>query len=86
MTRDFGSGLTYDELVGFYAFEIQGIALPNDAMGRAISKAVTILIEAGFGQYVLAELWGDGHSVWQTVDGKKIVVVGPTGQLSVTQD
>jgi hypothetical protein len=83
MVRDLGSGLTYDDLVGLSALEINRLHLPNDDLGAAIHKASQILTDKEFGKYILMELWGDGHSVWQANEKGQVVVVTPTGQLSI---
>jgi len=86
MARDFGSGVTYDDLVGLTAMAVNRIHLPNEDLGTAIHKASQILIEMEFGHYLLLELWGDGHTVWQTGERGRVVVVSATGQLLFKQD
>ena len=82
MTRDFGSGITFDDLIGLTALTIDGLQLPNDELGCAIKKASRIMVEKEFGRYHLMELWGDGHSVWQVGEEGQVVVAAPTGQLT----
>ena len=82
MIQDLGSGLTFDDLVGLSALEIQRLGLPNEDLGAAVHRASQILIEKEFGTYFLMELWGDGHSVWQESEKGQVVVVNPTGQIS----
>jgi hypothetical protein len=86
MVRDFGSGMSIDELIGISAWDIRSIALPNDTMFDPIKKAVTIIVDHGFESYMLAELWGDGHSVWQQSETDQVIVVTPTGQLICSRD
>jgi len=85
MIQDLGSGLTFDDLVGLTALEIQRLGLPNEDLGAAVHRASQILIEKEFGTYFLMELWGDGHSVWQESEKGQVVVVNPTGQISNQQ-
>ena len=86
MTYDLGSGLTFDDLVGLTALEIQRLSLPNEKLGVSVHKASQILVDKEFGSFFLMELWGDGHSVWQESENGKVVVVAPTGQVSIRQD
>lgn len=83
--KDYGPGLTFDDLVGLTAFEIDRATLPNDNLSAVIQRASQKLIENELGRFVLMELWGDGHSVWQTSEDGDVVVVTPTGQLSIKQ-
>jgi hypothetical protein len=85
MIQDLGSGLTFDDLVGLTALEIQRLGLPNEDLGATVHRASQILIEKEFGTYFLMELWGDGHSVWQESEKGQVVVVNPTGQISNQQ-
>ncbi len=82
MVQDLGSGLTFDDLVGLSALEIQRLGLPNEDLGAAVHRASQTLIEKEFGTYFLMELWGDGHSVWQESEKGQVVVVNPTGLIS----
>lgn len=85
MTHDLGSGLTFDDLAGLTALEIRSLGLPNENLTVAVHKASQILIEKEFGTYLLMELWGDGHSVWQESEKGQVVVITPTGQISINQ-
>lgn len=85
MTHDLGSGLTFDDLVGLTALEIRRLRLPNENLGVAVHKASQILIEKEFGTYFLMELWGDGRSVWQESEKGQVVVITPTGQISINR-
>ena len=86
MMRDFGSGLTFDDLIGLTALEISRLILPNDDLGMAIQKASQLLLVNQLGKYLLMELWGDGHSVWQTGKGGNVAIVSPTGQLTIDRE
>lgn len=83
--RDFGSGITFDDLIGLSALEISRLILPNDDLGVTIQKASQLLLVNQLGTYLLMELWGDGHSVWQNGKGGRVAVVSPTGQLTIDQ-
>ena len=85
MIHDLGSGLTFDDLVGLTALEIKRLGLPNERLGVAVHKASQALIENEFGTYVLMELWGDGHSVWQEGEKGQVVVITPAGLISINQ-
>ncbi len=86
MPRDYGSGMTIDELIGMNVIAIHGLDLPRESLYKAINKATGLLMGEGFEMLVLVELWGDGNSVWQDPDTKKVVVVTPDGQLNQSQD
>ncbi len=81
MQRDFGPGLTIDDLIGLCAGDIRSIRLPNEAVYQHLEKAVQILIEQDLTDYVLMELWGDGHSAWQGPIKENVLLVRPTGQI-----
>ena len=85
MRHDFGTGMTFDDLVGISALEIERLHLPNENLGVAIHRASQILVEKEMGTFFLLELWGDGHSVWQESEDGRVVVISPTGQLSGKQ-
>jgi len=86
MPRDYGSGMTIDELIGMTVLAIHGLDLPRESLYRAIRKAIRLLMGKGFEMLVLVELWSDGNSVWQDPDTEKVVVVTPDGQLNQSQD
>lgn len=85
MQRDFGPGLTIDDLIGLRADDIRPIPLPNEAVYRHLSQAVDLLAEQGLGNYTLMELWGDGHSAWQGPDMDEVLLIRPTGQFVTRQ-
>ena len=86
MPRDYGSGMTIDELIGMTVLAIHGLDLPRESLYSAIRKAIRLLLGKGFEMLVLVELWSDGNSVWQDPDTEKVVVVTPDGQLNQSQD
>jgi hypothetical protein len=78
---DFGSGLTVDELIGWPAAAIAVRKLPDGESFKTVGDSALILMEKGFGEYLLSELWGDGHCVWQHPDTGQTALVTPTGQV-----
>lgn len=85
MTQDFGPGLTIDELIGLCAWHIHALKLPPEPIFQSAERAAAVMINAGLENYVLVELWGDGHSVWRQIETKIPVVVTKTGQINHTQ-
>jgi hypothetical protein len=85
MQRDFGPGMTIDDMIGLRSNDIRSIQLPNEAVYEYLDRAVQILTEQDLGDYVLMELWGDGHSVWQGPGEEDVLLIRPTGQV-VTRD
>ena len=81
MLRDFGSGLTVDELIGMTAWDISHLSLPPSDIFQSVSQAAKVMIGSDLRWYVLMELWEDGHSVWHSIKASKPVVVKPTGQI-----
>jgi hypothetical protein len=81
MKRDFGPGLTIDDLIGLCAEDIQSIKLPNEEIYKHLGQAVGLLVEQDLQDYALMELWGDGHSVWQGPGRDDILLIRPTGQF-----
>lgn len=81
MIRDFGSGMTIDELIDMRAVDIYTLKLPSENAFRFIRKASAAMVEAGLPNAVLKELWGDGHSVWLNLATDRPVVVTPSGQI-----
>jgi hypothetical protein len=81
MVRDFGPGMTADELIGMPAWHISRLTLPpGDAFALAQGAAHTLVREDG-GSYLLEELWADGHSVWRDPETRVPAVVKPSGQI-----
>ncbi len=81
MVRDYGAGLTVDELIGMSVWQIAHLTLPIGNVFRIVKSATEILSEANLESLILVELWEDGHSVWQDIQQHAPVVVTPTGQL-----
>lgn len=85
MVRDFGPGLTVDELIGMPAWHIDKLKLPPGEVFKAASLAARIMVEEDLESHVLVELWEDGHSTWDSNHKGNPVVVTPTGLLIRTQ-
>lgn len=81
MQRDYGSGLSIDDLIGLSAGRIKMLSLPNEALYQALQRTAGLLVDRGNGYFMLAELWGDGHSVWYGLDEDDVLQVTPTGQI-----
>lgn len=81
MVRDYGAGLTVDELIGMTVWQITHLTLPSGEVFRTVNLATKILLDANLESHILVELWEDGHSVWQDIQQHKPVIVTPTGQL-----
>lgn len=81
MDRDFGAGLSVDELIGMTAWLIIHSGMPKGKVFRTAIKAAQIMVDAGMAFHFLVELWEDGHSVWVDPETKQPVVIRPTGQL-----
>jgi hypothetical protein len=82
MTRDFGPGMTIDEIIGLSAWHINTLELPPEPIFESADRASSVMMEAGLDDYILTELWGDGHSVWRNMQSEKPVVVSSTGQIN----
>ena len=82
LNRDFGAGQSVDELIGFSAWFIYHLALPDQAVFRTTMNAAAELVNADAGSLLLLELWEDGHTVWMSPSTKKPVVVTPDGQMN----
>ena len=83
--RDFGAGLSVDELIGLSAGQIAGFRLPADQAFHHALEAASIMITAGLASHLLMELWEDGHSVWIDPVKGLPVVASPDGKLTRTQ-
>ncbi len=81
MQQDFGSGLTIDDLIGLPAKRIGMLSLPNEAIFGSLRRSAGLLADLGKGHFVLAELWGDGYSVWTGERAEDVLQVTPTGQV-----
>lgn len=86
MVRDFGAGLTIDELIGMCAGDIDALALPNEKVFSQLKSAAAILCGQDFGDYRLMELWGSGESVWMGANQSEVVQISPSGQIRSTGD
>ncbi len=86
MTIDFGAGLSVDELIGWPVYEIAVRKLPRGKEFNAVGVAAATLLEGGFGNYILMELWGDGHSVWRQPKTGQTLLFTPTGQVIYHRD
>ena len=86
MIRDYGAGLTIDELIGMKARDIVSITLPNEVGFVSLKNAVQALCDRGYENYSLMELWGNGESVWMGAGPKDVVIAWPSGQIRASQD
>lgn len=85
MLRDFGSGLTVDELIGIPAYHIDKMNLPPEEIFQKIKSAAGEMVKADLESFILMEIWEDGHTVWHSIRGEKPAVITPTGQLIRTR-
>jgi hypothetical protein len=85
MYRDYGPGLTVDELIGMPAFHIDRLDLPPGEIFQKIKTAARRMILSDLESYVLAEIWEDGHTVWHSLKGDKPALVTPGGGLVRTK-
>ena len=81
MVRDFGAGLTADELIGMPAWHIANMDLPRGDAFDSAYRAAELLVNNEAENFVLEELWADGHSVWQNPETRAPAVVTPNGQI-----
>jgi hypothetical protein len=81
MNRDYGAGLTVDELIGMTAYQIMHLALPPGEIFQKSRQAAQVMVDHNLESYLLTELWEDGHSVWRSIRGQNQVRVDPRGQL-----
>ena len=86
MVRDFGAGLTIDELIGMRARDILSLALPNEETYSQLRSAAARLCEREYGAYLLLELWGSGETVWMGADQSEVIQVLPSGQIQAKAD
>lgn len=86
MVRDFGAGLTADELVGMTAWQIARLDLPRGDAFEAAQRGAVFLARKGADNYFLEELWADGHSVWRNPKTEGPAVVTPDGQIRQAQE
>ncbi len=81
MFRDFGSGLTVDELIGMLAFHLDRIQLPPGDVFDKVKSSARKMIEAGMESFVLSEIWEDGYTVWTSLQDEKPAIITPGGQV-----
>ncbi|QRN84197.1 hypothetical protein JR338_05510 [Chloroflexota bacterium] len=81
MVRDYGAGLTIDELIGMKAGDIVSLALPNERVFARVNAAAMILVNHDYAGYHLMELWGSGETIWMGVDQYDVIQVLPSGQI-----
>ena len=82
MTRDFGAGLSVDELIGSSAWYIFHLVLPDENVFKTTMAGAMKLVKADLGSHILMELWEDGHTVWMSPATKRPVVITPDGQMN----
>jgi hypothetical protein len=83
--QDFGSGLSLDDVIGLPAWQIHDLRLPRGEGYQGIRRAAEVLVRHGLERFQLAEIWGDGHSVWRNPDGGETAQVTPAGQLNIPE-
>lgn len=86
MYRDFGPGLTVDELVGMPAFHIYNLKLPPGEIFLKVKTAAEAMVRANMESFVLVEIWEDGHTVWNSLENEKPALITPGGQIIRTKD
>ena len=64
MVRDFGAGLTIDELIGMQAGDIAALTMPNEKNFEQLKATASNLVNHDYEAYQLMELWGSGETVW----------------------
>ena len=85
MYRDFGPGLTVDELIGMPAFHIYNLNLPPGDIFQKIKEAARKMILEDLESFILAEIWEDGHTVWKSLKDETPAVITPGGLLIRTK-
>jgi hypothetical protein len=81
MYRDFGPGLTVDELIGMTAFHITRLDMPREKIFQDSLKAAKILVDNNFESSILLEIWEDGHTGWREVPCGRGLRVTPSGRI-----
>jgi len=81
MYRDFGPGLTVDELIGMPAYYIYNMKLPPGEIFQKVKTAALEMIKANLESFILAEIWEDGHTVWNSLEDGKPALITPAGHL-----
>ena len=85
MARDFGPGISVDELIGMPAWSIAHLKMPPGEIFQMALMAAKIMKNESFDSYLLVELWEDGHSVWAHPKSYQPVVVSSSGQITRTR-
>lgn len=81
MSRDFGPGLSVDELIGMTVYHIRHLQLPPGEIFDKANRAALVLSEHDLESCMLMEIWEDGHTVWQLLPSGKPIWVTPAGQI-----
>lgn len=81
MVRDFGAGLTADELIGMTAWHIAHLDLPRGDAFETAHRAAEILVRHKGEIFLLEELWADGHSAWRNPKTNETAIVTPNGEI-----
>jgi len=80
MFRDYGAGLSIDELIGMQAQDIASLSLPNEEAFERLKSAARTLCDHDQERAILMEVWGEGGTVWMGGEGGSLLV-RPSGQL-----
>jgi hypothetical protein len=78
--RDYGAGLSIDEMIGLPAQVIVTLSLPNEEAFKRLKSAARSLCDQDQESCVLMEVWGEGETVWMDIGGEP-VLVWPSGQI-----
>ncbi|KUK94296.1 MAG: hypothetical protein XE06_0835 [Anaerolineaceae bacterium 46_22] len=81
MFRDYGPGLTVDELIGTPAFHLDHLQLPPGEVFDKVKSTARKMVESGMESFVLSEIWEDGYTVWTSLKDEKPALITPGGQL-----
>jgi hypothetical protein len=84
--RDFGPGLTVDELIGVPAFQLSRMRLPPGRIFSSVRTAAKKMVNANLESFVLLEIWEDGHTVWHSLKDESPAVITPGGHLIRTKN
>ncbi|MDY6847387.1 MAG: hypothetical protein SVP52_09670 [Chloroflexota bacterium] len=81
MVRDFGAGLTVDELIGMPAYHLNLLKLPPGEIFKKVKSAASKMIEVEMESFVLTEIWEDGRTVWTSLEDAKPALITPGGHI-----
>lgn len=81
MVRDYGAGLTIDELIGMKAGDITSLALPKEKVFSQVKAAAMILVNHDYEGHRLMEIWGSGETIWMGADQYDVIQVLPSGRI-----